>query len=254
MHRPTANTGVASGPEAAPFGVRSESYRAMPTTPNWAAEIPGFAFRVGDSSHEVQAIALFCNEHRISRRFFPSPDEVPDGWIPVGNVSWCSAVLGRKIVPNYYPAFLSAHLRRHVWQDERWPIGLKVFIKPADVYKRFNGLLTNGTQKHKRRGPYWCSDVVRFRDEWRYYVIKSQVVAARWYTGPVDSPQAAPEISVEWPIGWCGTVDFGRLDDGSLALVEAHHPFAVGWYGTLAESAIFAEWTVSGWSWMQSFP
>ncbi len=215
-------------------------------------QIPGFAFHVGDSGREVQAIALFANGQKIPRRFFHKVSEIPSDWIPVGTVPWCEAALGRSVPPDYYPGFLSGFLYRKVWRADSWPLGRRVFIKPADTHKRFTGFATTGTYKKKRRGPYWCSEIVSFKNEWRYYVQGGTVVAAHWYWGDEQNTPAAPKIDIEWPSGWCGTGDFGELDDGRIALVEAHPPFAAGWYGTLSDNAIFANWLAHGWRWLRN--
>ncbi len=215
------------------------------------AEIHGFAFRVGDNSHETQAVGLFANAQRIPRRFFHKASEIPDGWIPVGNAPWCEALFGRVMKPDYYPDFLSRFLHRKVWQTNTWPLGHRVFIKPADQHKRFTGFVTTGTYKRKRRGPYWCSEIVHFKNEWRYYVQAGSVVAAHRYSGDEQNTPVAPVIDVSWPKGWCGTGDFGEFDDGRIALVEAHPPFAVGWYGTLSNNAVYAKWLSHGWQWLR---
>ena len=123
----------------------------------------GFAFRSGDTSREVQAVALFANAHRIPRRFFRRAADVPEGWLPVGNVRWCTAILEREVVPNYYPEFLSGFLHRKVWRSDGWTVGSPVFVKPADEFKRFAGFTTDGTHRRLKRGPFWVSEVVHLR-------------------------------------------------------------------------------------------
>ena len=90
-----------------------------------------------------------------------------------------------------------------------------------------------------------------FTNEWRFYVAEGRVLAAFWYSG-VDEDKPAPSISVPWPSGYCGAVDFGELEDGRVALVEAQHPFACGWYGRLSEGSIYAQWITAGWNYMKT--
>jgi len=164
------------------------------------------------------------------------------------------ACIGEKVVPDYFPGFMEKFVTRKVWREQKWPLR-KVFIKPADVHKRFDGFATHGTHgtySKKKRGPFWCSEIVTFTDEWRYYVADGRLLCAHWYMGrsaDLPEPPPAPPLSVEFPADWCGTVDLGTLPDGRLELVEAHPPFAVGWYGD--DEAEFAEFTIKGWKWLK---
>jgi hypothetical protein len=221
--------------------------------PEISAEFTGFAFKVGDTSPEMQALVWFANYHRIPRQFFRRADEVPTGWIPSGGVPWCSQVLGFEVRPNYFPDFLNPWIYRKVWQTDEWPLGQKVFIKPADRHKRFNGYITSGTFSNKKRGPYWCSEIVQFTNEWRYYVSGGNVIGAYWYAGDENLMPVAPALpDIQFPANWCGTVDFGILGDGRLALVEAHPPFAVGWYGKIGDGEPYARWLADGWRWISA--
>lgn len=216
------------------------------------ATAEGFVFRSGDSGHEVLAAKQVCEAQNVPYRCLQRPVEAPSNWVAVGDVPWCEAVLGRRVMPDYYPDFLRRQVSRRIWRTDKWPIGHRVFIKPADEHKRFTGFVTSGTWKGKKRGPYWCSEIVSFRDEWRYYVTNGQVVAAHWYAGAHGTPRPAPPLAVEWPDDWCGSVDFGETNDGRFELVEAHAPMATGWYGTLAEAETFVAWQTAGWRWLRS--
>ncbi len=110
--------------------------------------------------------------------------------------------------------------------------------------------MTSGTWKGKRRGPYWLSEIVQFTNEWRYYVTNGKVVAARWYWGDDVNTPVAPELNIDWPKTFCGTGDFGQYPDGRIALVEAHPPFACGWYGSLGEGEIYVPWLIAGWEYL----
>jgi hypothetical protein len=56
-------------------------------------------------------------------------------------------------------------------------------------------------------------------------------------------------LNIDWPKGWCGAADFGRLSSGEIALVECHHPYACGWYGE--DHSAYVIWVVEGWKMMQ---
>lgn len=217
----------------------------IPNLPN------GFAFKTGfNSDHEVATVCFFCNEHKIPRQFFRKVEEIPEGWLPVGNVDWVTGALGRTIKPDYFPEFLKGYVQRRVWETDKWPIGHRVFIKPSDTHKRFTGFVTNGTWKGKKRGPYLCSEIVEFTNEWRYYVVNGEIVAAKWYWGDEKNTPEAPKLEIQWPEDWCGTADFGTYSDGRLALVEAHPPFSTGWYDSVANNEPYVRWLCAGWQWL----
>jgi hypothetical protein len=156
--------------------------------------------------------------------------------------------LGKIVKPDYYPSFLQEHLHRKVWQTNDWPLGKKVFIKPSDKYKRFNGFVTNGGYKGKKKAPYWCSDVISFVNEWRYYIANGEILTGEWYLGDEINTPDAPELKITIPKDYCGAVDFGITTEGNMCLVEANHPFACGWYGKEHEK--YAKWIVEGWKYM----
>lgn len=210
----------------------------------------GFAFQKGDTDREMQALAIFANAHQVPRRFFPAVADIPPGWIACGNSAWVTEALGGAITPDYYPLWLHPWLHRYVWLTSEWPLA-GVFVKPADSYKRFTGLVVPPSCGAPEKGPFWCSEAVAFSNEWRFYVAEGRVLAAFWYAG-VDEDKPAPAISVPWPSGYCGAVDFGELADGRVALVEAQHPFACGWYGRLSEGSIYAQWITAGWNYMKT--
>jgi hypothetical protein len=210
-------------------------------------EIKGFA--LGPRSDiEEKAIVLYASLHRIP---CSRAQAVPEGYIPVGTVEWFLKVTGWKIKPETFPSFLSFWVKRKVWETDEWPLGQRVFIKPLDKYKRFNGRLTDGSYRGKKKPPYLCSEIVTFIDEWRYYVSNGKVVYSAWYLGETDEDKPAPELNIEWPSDYCGAVDFGMTTDKDIAIVEAHHPFACGWYGTLTKYEIYGQWIVDGYEYLR---
>ena len=174
--------------------------------------------------------------------------KIPENHIPVGSVEFCLKTLGKSVIPDYYPVFLIKHQYRTVWETDVWPLGKKVFIKPADKYKRFTGFVTNGGYKGKKKPPYWCSDVVQFTNEWRYYVANGKILTGEWYYGDEINTPDAPTLDIEIPSNYCGALDFGTLKTGEIALVEANHPFACGWYGK--DYKLYAQWIIEGWKYM----
>lgn len=171
----------------------------------------------------------------------------------IGSVEFVESLIGEQI-PNYYPKFLNEYLHRNV----RWIESLSeiediesVFLKPADRHKRFDSLVVSGMAKYDpvyfewQRGPYWTSEIVFFEEEWRYYVANGKILCAYWYIGR-EKEIEAPELDIEWPDGFCGAVDFGRLSNGKIALVENNLPYACGWYGPYGEVSKYVEWLEKG--------
>ena len=101
--------------------------------------IEGFAIQHGDNSKEAQCVCLYANYYKIPRKSFRKAIDVPNGWVPCGSVEWAESILGKPIKPDYYPDFLSSWVKRKVWEQEKWPFGNRVFIKPSDRHKRFTG-------------------------------------------------------------------------------------------------------------------
>ena len=171
-----------------------------------------FALQKGDRSQEAVAVHQTCvmDGHKI--QYFDNYKKVPEDFIPCGTVEWCLKILGKPVTPDYYPDFLKAFLFRKVWQTNEWPLGEKVFIKPADKYKRFTGFVTNGGYRGKKRGPYWCSNVVTFKNEWRYYISYGKILDTGWYWGDELNTPPAPVLGFDIPSDYCGALDFGDMD------------------------------------------
>ena len=208
----------------------------------------GFCLVSGDLSLEAKCVIKYCLMRDILLRKVPDKGcRCPDDLVPSGSVEWCLKSLD-PYVPDYYPEWLSAHLHRKVWRTDKWPLE-KVFIKPSDKDKRFTGFVTSGTYRKKKKGPFWCSEIVQFENEWRYYIAEGRILCGEWYCGDDINMPAAPELDLDIPPGYCGAVDFGRLKTGELALVEANASFACGWYGKKDE--LYMKWLVDGWNYIR---
>jgi len=166
----------------------------------------------------------------------------------VGSVEWCQEALGFTPVPDFYPAWAGNWLHRGIVRDytycPRFP--KPMFIKPAFGYKLAPArILPPGEMLPLN---WIASEVVKFTQEWRYYIADGELLAAGWYDGN-DEGEPAPTLDIEWPKGWCGAADFGRVDTGGIALVECHHPFACGNYLEADECEVWAMWLEIGWQW-----
>lgn len=213
-------------------------------------QFKGFALIHGDNSHEARQLVLYSAMHDVPLKRIPNgKTRCPEDLVPCGSVEWCLYSLGVKVKPDYYPDWLSEYLYRAIWETTEWPLEM-VFIKPSDRYKRFTGFVTSGTYKKKRKPPFWCSQVVKFENEWRYYISKGKVLCGSWYSGDEISTPDAPPLNIKIPETYCGAVDFGMLSGWRLALVEANHPFACGWYG--GDREIYLQWLIDGWEYMKN--
>lgn len=215
----------------------------------WKTKLKGFAIQSHPVDWEQKALVLVSCLEQIPYKLYNNPKYVPHDWVPSGTVPWVSDVLGVVIKPNYFPDFLRRDwVKRNVWECDKWPLK-RVFVKPSDKHKRFNSFITSGTYSKKKKGPFWCSDIVKFIDEWRYYIAYGKVIGGYWYFGEGDTPKDAPDLNINYPSDWCGTADFGQLEDGSIELVECHHPFACGWYGKNHKE--YAEFLTLGWEYLK---
>ena len=218
--------------------------------PKLKKSISGFVCK-NTTDYESQRIKMVCVKNDIPCKFSYKVDKLDAGWIPNGDVPYVTKLLNRPLTPNYFPEFLKKDfVSRKIWHKEKWDFE-RCFIKPADRHKRFTGFTTTGTWKNKKKGPFVCSEIVAFKNEWRYYVSDGKVLAAHWYWGEdhliqPDAPQVIRDI--KFPTGWCAAVDFGELPDGKIELIESHPPIACGWYGKNDE--LFVEFLAVGWQWM----
>ena len=84
------------------------------------------------NSKESLAIVYTASYHKIPIKVISNYKEYVNNWIPLGSIEFISQILGRNIPPNHYPEFLKDYFNRRIWKSDKWPLGEKVFIKPAD--------------------------------------------------------------------------------------------------------------------------
>ncbi len=166
--------------------------------------------------------------------------------------------------PNDFPASLQPWLHRKVWRasirslEQALEQGREVFAKPAGRRKRFTGrVFTSPGDRYYLAGtsaqePLWCSDIVRWLSEFRVYVVAGEVVSIHSYDGDASvgldesslrEAIAAFTASGEAPAAY--GIDFGVLDSGETALVEANDGYSLGAYGIDAEPytrLLFTRW------------
>ena len=178
-------------------------------------------------------------------------DYIEPGDVPVGDVPFCQSVMARQEIkcpnPDFYPAFLSEWMHRK-WFPLHMPYGNKIgdtplFLKSSEEFKDYPARVFMPGEDIPRC-VNWASEVVKFSQEWRYYIADGKLVTTGWYDG-YNENEPAPLLNIKWPKGFCGAVDFGRIETGKIALVESHPPFACGWYGDDPE--LFVLWLIEGW-------
>jgi len=209
-----------------------------------------FYIQSGYSGRETSAIAYSYDRSELS---YSAVNEY-DGEIVVGSVEFVEGIIGQR-VPDYYPSFSREYFRRNIYWSDSLPES-PAFIKPADRHKRFDARIACEDDRYEEKnlgrdfttGPYWCSDIVWFENEWRYYVANGKVLGAWWYSGPEECD--APELDIQWPSSFCGAVDFGIVRN-KLTLVENNLPYACGWYGPFEQGRVYGEWLEAGWEFIK---
>lgn len=166
--------------------------------------------------------------------------------------------------PNDFPKSLEPFFHRKIWRSSVKALlsaleyGREVFAKPAGRQKYFNGRVFSSHSDMcflsgvSRQEPVWCSDIVSWKSEFRIYVIGTEIVAQRHYAGDpseLPSPSVLEEairlytVSGEAPAAY--GIDFGVLDTGETALIEANDGYALGAYSMDAASysrVLFTRW------------
>lgn len=170
----------------------------------------------------------------------------PENAIPIGSIEFCEGSFGKQpLCKEFYPKFLSRFISRNI-EVVNGPYKCRrpAFVKCAARWKSTISAGIYETGQTIPKGSFYVSDVVKFTNEWRYYVADGEVVTSGWYDGE-DEDCPAPELNINWPNHFSGAVDFGTLDDGRLELVEAHAPFACGWYGD--DHSLYLLWQMIAW-------
>lgn len=221
---------------------------------------PGIAIQKCATGRESIAIQRYSLDMGIPCRFVNEPNEVPAGWMPVGGFDFVETILGKRFLPDHFPEFCQTHIGRE-WRIETTtlPEDKPVFIKPADELKRFNGYIRQPGD-HQWPKPWIVQEIIGFIQEFRYYILNGKILAGEWYpteeTPNPDPIPTAPQLPEELkiPEDWSGTLDFGNTKDGRFLLVEAHPPFACGWYGESNDYPTYANWLIQGWNSIQKLP
>jgi len=169
-----------------------------------------------------------------------------------------------------YPDVLKPWLHRQVQRrthlrdvlDDLNKGGRRVFVKPADGWKRFTGFVAessdlfyfNGASKNTA---VWVSDPIEIVSEWRAYVAHGEVLDIRFADhggdrsvvpdgGVIHAAVAQLVAAGVAPAGF--VIDFGVLKSGQTALIEMNDGFSFGAYGGVSARTY---WAVAGARWRE---
>jgi hypothetical protein len=211
------------------------------------------------------AVDLFTEKLLVRRRLPLYRNSLVAGDIPV--VLGALKQLDIQIpAPDDYPECLRAFLRRRVWETRLDAVREQVygmdfrpfFMKPKDRLKRFTGILVESYDdlsplyNISKHTSVYCSEVVRWRTEYRVFVIKGSIRGIRHYCGDpsVTLDEAAIQSAIRAleesgkAISAYG-IDFGVLESGETALIEANDGFSLGSYGL--DRSVYADLILTRW-------
>ncbi len=189
---------------------------------------------------------------------------VDAGTLCIGAVPFVRAAVGAAgaRLPRHdpYPPALRDVLQREVGYNSRLRdlLGARafpVFVKPADGWKRFTGLVLDAPDSARRNRisvhqPVWWSQPVVWIGEWRAYCAFGEVLDLQPAPGAgrgdrvVDLEVVARAAAALHAAGGAAGVvlDFGLLESGETALVEANDGFAFGAYGQVTAQTLWKVW------------
>lgn len=194
--------------------------------------------------------------------------------VAIGSVPFVKHSLRQlgKALPEHapYPPVLHSMLHREVRRlgalreaRELLTQGKRLFVKPAEGWKRFTGFVTDDPRDMRFNGAsayraVWISEPVEFVSEWRAYVAADRVLDVRFADHGGDRSALADHGVIEEaarklshagsaPAGY--VMDFGVLkDSGRTALIEVNDGFSFGAYDGVPANVY---WDVSVERWAQ---
>lgn len=203
------------------------------------------------------------------------PELSAEDLLPVGSVEFVRAAMSHYgcALPHEigFPECVRPWLNRSVIPARAGLLGRNntiEFVKPREAIKLFTGFVYDplgdvtpeviAFEALPPETPVWVSDVVSWVSEWRYYVLRGEVIGAGRYDQ--DGADSAPEpdmsqvtqaikafeLSGLAPVGY--GIDFGVLDNGRTALVEINDGWALGYYTGTASAADYFSLLSARWA------
>lgn len=193
--------------------------------------------------------------------------------VAIGSVNFVKHSLRQlgKTLPEHtpYPGILGGILHREVrklsaLREARQMLaeGQRLFVKPADAWKRFTGFVAEDPRDMRFNGAsssmaVWISAQVDFVSEWRAYVARDQLLDLRFADnggdrsvmvdrGVIEEAVRSLAATGTAPAGY--VMDFGVLrPSGQTALIEMNDGFSFGAYDCVAPE-VYWEVAVSRWA------
>jgi hypothetical protein len=205
-----------------------------------------------------------CPFSRIDDAYLPnlSPEDVVVGFIEDVNAALAQLDIKSPTEINY-PDELNSFLGRKIWRSHvnyiaKHPELWNIFIKPANLSKKFTGRLVTSAKDLISCGDefedteIWCSEPVKFLAEWRCFVRYGEILGVKSYYGDWRQhfdPQVIEKAIAAYasaPAGYAA--DFGVTDTGATLLIEVNDGYSIGSYGLF--SADYARLLASRWAQM----
>lgn len=116
------------------------------------------------------------------------------------------------------------------------------FVKPRETQKAFTGYVVSAfrdlipTARHPDDLPVWSCETVEFVSEWRYFVLRNEVIGVGHYRGDVFTHPDPATVRAAVDAFRPGTpaayaIDFGVTADGRTLLVEVNDAYSLGHLG-----------------------
>jgi len=163
--------------------------------------------------------------------------------VGLGSVNFCRAA-HKWPACDPYPEWLP--WGRDIYRDNGTIPDTPLFYKPADVPKRFASALMDVPPS----GLWVASEPVEFTSEFRAYVVNGEVLGIFCYSDFDNT--TVPAFPWQIPKSITAAIDFGVTSGGLVLPVEVNDPYAIGWYGTLSQYRIYADFIIAGWGFMLS--
>ena len=192
------------------------------------------------SSQSKEAIAIVTKAHRLGLAWRIANDPVP-GTIPIGSVKFCLP-LAKSFPVDFFPQPLRQYFNRpHYRIKKAFQLDKEAFVKDLTSWKTAYETKPYPAGYCFPAGNWLVSEPIDMINEWRYYVVAGEVVTTGWYRG-LNEDKEAPIIN--FPKNVTGAIDFAETPEG-IELIEAHAPFACGWYSEEHENYVI--WQYMAW-------
>ena len=201
--------------------------------------------QIGYSQTETWAARMFGDAQAARLEDIPSLPK--SGWMPVGTVEFCRTAMAQQGVPEPEPLDYPDALR--AWMPYGGPsLGVYSELPKGWTYENHQGVhgkpvVTKlGESLWEPDTPFWSSPYHRFGPEYRFYVLRGEILGYGRYDDREDDPNDPLPLDIGVvremldayqragaPVGY--SLDVGVSDeDGQTKLVEVNDGWALGFY------------------------